>query len=195
MNILTPHCSRYDRSLSVHNSPLNAVLLYQPDGSLQTSSHCSQADNGAEEQRHLHNHCEDPLHGEACRTGLYVAAALSEEGNTLVYIGFTRRTKKGNEMTAFFPLLPPVAVTEKLFASLLKNRNSGGSGGFRRQFYPWPPAEFTLSPKGVIEYNGSVGGRHRYLSCVSRQHAAASLFKVIQPCKLLTVIGSHLVGL
>jgi hypothetical protein len=117
--------------------------------------------------------CDNELHIEAPRNGLYIYAIVADTGE-LVYIGFTRKHRSGNDQTAFFPLLPPDEIAQQIYASLKVPDTDSG-----RSFYPWPPVEFTLNTKGVIEYNGSFNGRHRYLPCVSRQHAADILFKVI----------------
>jgi hypothetical protein len=117
--------------------------------------------------------CDNHKHAEATRNGLYVYAIVADN-NDLVYVGFTRKHGNGNDHTAFFPLLPPDEVTQQIYATVpVPDTDSD------RSFYPWPPVEFTVNTKGVIEYNGNLNGRQRYLSCVSRQHAADNLYKVI----------------
>lgn len=131
--------------------------------------------------------CEDPVHLEATRCGLFVYAALDEDDD-LIYVSFTRKNPKSFEQTAFFPLLPPAHLAERIYATLQRRDElwpetdpSDPSGQETLlKFYSRPPAIYTLSRSGVIEYNGSAGSQTRILSCVSRAHAAKMLSKVIR---------------
>ena len=140
---------------------------------MKPSIKCVRSEAGSSSRFLVVSDCQNPLHVEATVNALYIYPALSKN-NDLVHFGFTRKIKTSHDVIAFFPLLPPLEVAEHIYSSC----KIPGAAELQRTAYSWPPAEFTLSPSGAIECIGSVTGRSRFLRCVSRQHAADSLFKV-----------------
>ena len=111
---------------------------------------------------------EEPLEwNDNGHAALYVYAALADEDNDLIYIGFMRKTPDSTDYTLFCPLMPPPEFEQKILSELRRHAS-----------YSRPPAEYSLGPQGAIQYNGSSNGRIRFLPCMSRPNVANHLFKV-----------------